>query len=110
MITVKISEESLLGALDDRVAQWRDDPDTQELYHIMYNNYIYDGCFNGMEIDIDEIVDNDIINYCYVLEEGEEEYELIKTLYEDDIRDCSCESNIYSFIEAEYNGKFLMRY
>lgn len=76
----------------------------------MYENYVYSGCFDGGEFDVMVIVDNDYINYCSVISEGDEEYEDIKQLYDENgLTDISCESN-WSFIEAEYNGSFLVRY
>lgn len=67
MIKVYIDEEDLLTMLTDRVLHWTDDDTVVELYEKMYENSVYGGCFDGAEINIMEIVDNDYINYCNVL-------------------------------------------
>ena len=62
MITVKIDEETLLSILMNRVEHWTDDTDTLELFEKFYENRIDGGCFDGAELDIMMIVDNDYIN------------------------------------------------
>ena len=112
MITVKVNEYQLVDLLLDRVEYWTDDPDVYRLFDMMYTNYAEGGCFDGCELDIKAIVDNDYINYCSVISEGDEAYEDIKKIYEEnDFGDISCEENNhgYSFIEAEYEGLFLVR-
>lgn len=85
---VRIDEDTAIEMLMDRVHFWTDDDDdiVCELYHKMYENYIYSGFFDGEEFDIMEIVDNDYVNFCYELNHG------------------------YSTIEAEYRGSFLCRF
>lgn len=113
MITVKVYEHDFLEMLEERVAQWTDDYVTRNLFSIMYENYIDGGCFDGCELDIRAIVDNDYINWCSVICDGDDEYEGIKALYDENgCGDISCEheqNGGYSFIEAEFNGCFLMR-
>ena len=62
MITVKIDEDTLLDILMNRVEHWTDDTDTLELFEKFYENRIDGGCFDGAELDIMMIVDNDYIN------------------------------------------------
>ncbi len=110
---VKINEEMALDMLMERVNYWTDEETTCKLYEKMYENYVYGGCFDGGEFDVMVIVDNDYINYCSVISEGDEGYEDIKKLYDENgLTDISCESNNHgwNFIEAEYNGSFLVRY
>ena len=110
MINIKIDEEHLLDLLNERVKHWTDDRDVQILYEQMYDNYIYCGCFEGVEIDINAIVDNDYTNYCDVICDDDERYEEIAKIYkEQGLGDCSCECDYCDFIEAEYNGMFLVR-
>ena len=109
MINIKIDEEKLLDLLNQRVEYWTDDRDVQILYEEMYGNYIQSGCFEGMEIDINVIVDNDYTN-CDVICDDDERYEKIAKIYnEQGLGDCSCECDCCDYIEAEYNGMFLVR-
>lgn len=111
---VRIDEDTALEMLLDRLEHWTSDETTYHLYEAMYQSYIDSGCFEGMEFDVMVIVDNDYVNYCDVISEGDEAYEDIKELYErEGITDISCEDELnhgYSFIEAEYDGSFLVRY
>ena len=110
---VKIDESRAVDMLLERLEYWTDDLTTYRLYEAMYENYVWSGCFDGGEFDIMAIVDNDYVNYCTVIEEGDDAYEDIKELYKrDGLGDISCEhdlNNGYSFIEAEYNDSFLVR-
>jgi hypothetical protein len=80
----------------------------------MYENYVDGGVFDGGDFDVMAIVDNDYVNWCDVISEGDEAYTDIKELYiREGITDISCEYELnhgYSFIEAEYDGSFLVRY
>ena len=111
---VNIDNDMALEMLIERVKYWTDDDDVIELYSKMYENYIDSGCFDGGEFDVMVIVDNDYINYCSVISEGDEAYEDIEKLYnENGCGDISCDDELnhrYSYIEAEYNGSFLVRY
>lgn len=62
MITVQIDEDTLQEMLMNRVEHWTDDNDTLELFEKFYENRIYGGCFDGAELDIMSIVDNDYVN------------------------------------------------
>ena len=59
-----------------------------------------------------KIVDNDYINYCDVISPDDDDYAELKALYDENgCGDISCEfSGGYNFIEAEYDGYFLVRY
>ena len=110
---VNLSEETVIEMLVERISYWTQEDDTHELYRRMYTNYVESGAFEGTDLDVMVIVDNDFVNYCDVVSEGDYEYEDIKSLYEDyGIGDISCEDNNhgYNFIEAEYNGSFLLRW
>lgn len=110
---VKIDEGLALDMLMDRVKYWTDDEEVYHLYETMYENYVYDGVFDGRQFDVMSIVDNDYINYCEVIGEGDESYEDIKKLYDEQgCGDISCEHELnhgYNYIEAEYHGYFLVR-
>ena len=71
MITVKIDEADLLDMLVDRVGYWTDDRDILKLYEQYYDSLVYDGCFDGAELDINSIVDNDYVNYLTVVDRDE---------------------------------------
>ena len=113
MLTIQIDEGKAVDLLLERLSYWTDDETTHKLYESMYENYVYGGCFDGCDFDAMVIVDNDYINYCDVISEGEEAYNDIKALFErDGVTDISCEyehNHGYNFIEAEYNGSFLVR-
>ena len=89
MITVKIDESDLLDMLVDRVGYWTDDRDVLNLYEQYYDSLVYGGCFEGAELDINSIVDNDYVNYLTVVDR--EEYNKDRAEY---LRD-----NIKNFIE-----------
>ena len=111
---VNIDNGMALDMLLDRLEHWTDDHTTYRLYEAMYENYIDCGCFDGGDFDVMAIVDNDYVNYCDVISEGDEAYNNIKKLYEEEgCGDISCEDELnhgYNFIEAEYKGNFLVRY
>jgi hypothetical protein len=114
MVNVRIDENTLLNMLMERVEQWNNTETALDLYEKMYESEIAAGCFEGAEIDVNLIVDNDVINCCYIVEEGEKEFNSILQLYkEQGLGDISMESH-YSFIEAvddENKPKaFLVRY
>lgn len=114
MITIKIEESVLLDMLIDRVEFWDRSEAEMNLYKKMYESEIEAGCFEGVEIDVNSIVDNDVINYCNIIEEGDSEFNSIMKLYkEEGLGDISMESH-YSFIEAvddeEEPKAFLVRY
>lgn len=110
---VNIDNDTALKMLLDRLEFWTDDHTTYCLYEAMYENYIDGGCFDGGEFDVMSIVDNDYVNWCTVVSEGDEAYEDIKKLYDEQgLGDISCEDDLnngYSYIEAEYYGNFLVR-
>ena len=110
---VQIDNETAVDMLLDRLQFWTDDHTTYCLYMLMYENYIDSGVFESREFDVMEIVDNDYINWCKVIEPGETEYDGIKALYDrDGVGDISCEHDLnggYSYIEAEFDGYFLVR-
>ena len=110
---VNIDNDMALEMLLNRLEHWTDDIATYRLYEIMYENYVDGGCFEGGEFDVMAIVDNDYVNWCTVVSEGDEAYEDIKKLYEEEgCTDISCEHELnhgYSFIEAEYDNCFLVR-
>lgn len=111
---VNIDNEEIIEVLMRRLSCWTDDETTHKLYRQMYENYVECGFFDGGEFDIMAIVDNDYVNNCDVVSEGDEAYEGIKQLYEQEgICDISCEdelNNGFAYIEAEYNGSFLCRW
>lgn len=111
---VRIDEDTAIEMLMARVSHWTNNEVTHELYRQMYDNYVNGGVFDGGEFDVMVIVDNDYINYCDVISDGDEAYEDIKKLYDEQgCGDISCEDKFnhgYSFIEAEYDNSFLVRW
>lgn len=74
MITVKIEEEQLIELLMNALKEWTTDPDTLELFEQYYTDCVNNGCFEGAELDISLIVDNDYINYFRVMDKDDPEY------------------------------------
>ena len=116
-ITVKINKDDALTALVDRVRYWTQDDKIISLYEKMYDDYIWNGCFDGGDFNIMEIVDNDWVNYTAVISQGDEDFEKVLKLYkEQGLGDVSCEDFDYykiNFIEAVDNDEdpkmFLVR-
>lgn len=111
MITVRIDEETAIEMLVERVAQWADgDEEITELYRKMYESYVYGGVYDGGDFNINAIVDNDYINWTRRVYEGDDDYEDIREWYEENgCGDCSCDLDTCDYVEAEYNGIFLVR-
>lgn len=112
-MTIRIDEDTAVEMLVQRVKFWTDDDTVISLYEKMYENSVYGGAYDGGTFDVKEIVDNDYVNWCKVISEGDDEYDDIKALYDEDgLADISCADNNHgiSYIEAEYMGNFLVRY
>lgn len=62
MITVKIDEDTLLEILLDRVGYWASNESVIDLYRGYYKELINSGCFEGCDLDIMSIVDDDYVN------------------------------------------------
>lgn len=95
MVTVKVDEDVLIEMFNDRVKFWTEDGDIQELYNQYYESLVYGGCFEGMQLDIMSIVDNDYINWTSVI--SKDDFENYNIEDEDDER-----------ILARYNGWYLV--
>lgn len=116
-ITVELDEDEALDMLMNRLEFWSKDRIAYDLYEQMYQSYIDGGAFDNGKFDVKQIVDNDWVNYCEVVEPGDKEHhydELLKIYNEQGIGDVSTEDVGFSFIEAavESDGKvyFLCRW
>lgn len=114
MVNVKIDEETLVNVLMERVDFWsKGDYEVNALYREMYENYVYNGLFDGCELDVAVIVDNDYVNNCGIVSKGDGAYEDLLSLYEEfGLGDISCEherNNGFNYIEAYKNDTFLVR-
>ena len=69
-VTVTIDEDVLLGMLMDRVNDWT--TEDADLFEKMYENRIWGGCFEGMEFDVNSIVDNDYVNNTTIITREDE--------------------------------------
>ena len=88
MITVQIDEETLLEMLMDRLRAWTHDSDDIDLFNQYYENRVYSGCFDGAELDIMSIVDNDWVNNLSIMVRAEyekERTEYIETRFNEEI-------------------------
>lgn len=82
----------------------------------MYEKYLEEGVFDNNTSSIEEIVDNDYVNWCSVVhcnDFSDEDATRLVELCKSGVRDISCEGLGYSFIEAvddeEEPTTFLMR-
>lgn len=100
MVNLKIYEDDLLEMLLDRLEFWTDDSDVKKLYEIYYSELIDNGCFEGEELNINYIVDNDYTNHFSVYESLED---IMKDFNED-------EEEARDRIVAECDGSYLVRY
>ena len=94
MINIQIDEDEALEMLMNRVRDWRIDLTTLELFEKMYQNYIDSGCFDGCEFNINSIVDNDVVNWCEVIEldkQNKKDFKKLLKMYNNGERDFSCE-------------------
>lgn len=98
-VTVKIYKDDLLDMLLERCDFWGTSRENKDLFETMYSNYIDNGCFDEAELDIMAIVDNDVVNYTTILEDGDEDFQEVLELYRQGEYDISCQT-CYSFIEA----------
>lgn len=99
MVNMQIDENELLEMLLDRVAFWTDDADIKKLYGLYYSDLIDNGCFEGAELDIKFIVDNDYVNNISVYDSLED---IMKDYNED-------EEEAKERIVAECGGLYLVR-
>lgn len=101
MINVRIDEDELLDMLMDRLAFWTDDDDATKLFEQYYENMINGGCFDGADLDIKGIVDNDYVNW-------------LDVVYADDLDDYNIEDEeddrIVTSITNEYGEKVYLVY
>ena len=122
MVTVKIDEDELLEMLLERCDYWDVSKNNKDLFEKMYQSYIDGGCFEDAELNIMSIVDDDVVNWCDVLEiddydteEYKQDFQKLLQLYNDGERDVSCEQFETinpSFIEAvsDDETRILIRY
>jgi len=113
LINVKIDSNDLLNLLMDRLLSWwlKNDDECVEakLFEKMYENYCENGYFDGAELNIMYIVDNDYVNYCKTNNDiGIESSEIIEELkkeYGDDVD----LNNVYgSEINIKGNGSYIV--
>lgn len=93
-----IPDYDVIEFLVNRVKFWTKDKEIIELYKRMYLNLLEVGCFEE-EIDLYDLVDNDYVNYCKVIFENDEDYEIIKYTYLNNEFDIS-EITSYNCIES----------
>jgi len=100
------TNEEMLDALMERVRYWTDDEDTIALFEQMYEHCINEGFYSGNDFDVQLIVDNDYINWCEVVEAGDDGFEDVDRAYNNG----ECDVDGKCVIEAEYGGKYLVRW
>lgn len=113
----EINNDEALNMLMNRLAYWTDDKVSTALFESMYKNYIDGGGFDESNFDVMQIVDNDWINNCNVISQGNENFDEILQIYKNQgLGDCSCEKEnsganfIESVDDPENPTNFLIRY
>lgn len=77
MITVQVDELDLINMLMTRVEAWIKDIDSLDLYEQYYTELVEEGCFDGVELNVNVIVDNDCVNNLVVIPSEEfEDYNI----------------------------------
>lgn len=94
-----IPDYDAIDLFESRVEFWTKDKKIIELYRRMYLNQLMYEFEDKDEIDLYDIVDNDYVNYCKVIFENDEEYEIIKSAYLNNDFDIS-EVTSYNCIES----------
>jgi len=107
MITIRIEEEVALNMLMDRLSYWTDDATTTALYEAMYRSYLDEGMFDGDNFNVMNIVDNDYVNWCTIIEKGDDLYDECKKAWDNFER---CIFSKDCTIEAEANGAYIVRW
>lgn len=80
MINVKINETTLLNLFMNRLEYWTTNSDVLELYEKYLQDLIFNGCFEGAELDVDVIIDNLYVNDTAITnKEGLSQYSFIET-------------------------------
>lgn len=95
MIAVKIDEDTLLEMLLDRLEFWTSDESVINLYRDYYEGLVYSGCFEGCELNIAAIVDDDYINNLTVLNKEDFEDYGVESFEDDKIEAFNEEQNLY---------------
>ena len=98
---IEVDNDEVLEMLMERVRHWVDDEEVIGLYEQMYENYIDADIWDGGEFNVWTIVDNDYVNWCNVISEGEENFDEIKEVFmKQGLGDCSCQIEHIGCIEA----------
>ena len=84
MINVKIHETTLLNLFMNRLEYWTTDANVLGLYEKYLEDLIFNGCFEGAEIDVNLIVDNLYINDTVVTDKegGSQQYNVDVDTYD----------------------------
>ena len=98
VMKIKIPDYDAIDFLLYRLQIWTDNKKIIELFKLMYLNQLKLDYFDD-EINLYDVVDNDYINYCKVIFESDEKYEIIKSAYLNNEFDIS-KTTPYSYIEA----------
>jgi hypothetical protein len=95
MVIVTIDEDTLLELLLNRVEFWTSDEDVIELYRDYYEELVNSGCFEGCELDIMSIVDNDYVNNLTTISKEDFEQWGIESEVDDSIVAFNEEKDLY---------------
>ena len=95
MVTVTIDEDTLLEMLLDRLESWTSDEDVINLYRDYYEELVYSGCFEGCNLDIMMVVDNDYLNNLAIISKEDFEQWGIESEEDDKIVAFNEEEDLY---------------
>lgn len=94
-VTITIEEDVLLEMLLDRIRFWTNDTDVINLYRDYYEGLVDNGCFEGCELDIKKIVDNDYINNLTTISKEDFEQWDIESKEDDTVEAFNEEKDLY---------------
>ena len=95
MITITIDEDTLLEMLLNRVEYWTSDETTIDLYRDYYEELVYSGYFEGYDLDIMSIVDDDYVNNLTTISKEDFEQWNIESEVDDSIVAFNKEKDLY---------------
>lgn len=95
MVTVTIDEDTLLEMLLNRLEFWTSDEEVIDLYRDYYESLVNSGCFDGCELNIMSIVDNDYVNNLTTISKKDFEEWNIESKEDDSIVAFNEEKDLY---------------
>lgn len=112
----KIGIDDVLSLFRNRLEYWDKSRDAIDLFLQMYRQHLENGLFAHEELNIYDIVDNDVINNCVVLEKDDvtqEDWDAVQEACRNGQTEIDLESFGYlctGYIEAKNKDQILVRF